>query len=151
VWGGGKFHRPEWEFANLPTKKIPILPTTWAGIGESMGQYELQPGEVELGTWTLNFLPHGGGRFTGPLTVTNQRILFDAKFNTSFSGVLRELIVFKGSWGFVSIPKDRIKNVETQSGILKKKVLITLDNGNTHTLDYGLLAVQKLADAIKQR
>jgi len=116
-----------------------------------MGQYELLPGEVELGTWTLNFLPHGGGRFTGPLTVTNQRVLFDAKFNTSVSGVLRELIVFKGSWGFVSIPKDRIKGVDIQGSLLKKKVMITLDNDHIHTLDYGLLAVQKIADAIKQR
>jgi len=116
-----------------------------------MGHFELQPGEVELGTWTLNFLPQGGGRFTGPLTVTNQRILFDAKFNTSVSGALSEIVVWKGSWGFVAIPKDRVKNVEIQSSMLKKKVSVTLDDGSVHTFDYGMLGVQKIADAIKQR
>ncbi|MCJ7587814.1 MAG: hypothetical protein MUQ00_07945 [Candidatus Aminicenantes bacterium] len=116
-----------------------------------MAKYDLQPNEVELGTWTLNFLPHGGGRFTGPLTVTNQRILFDAKFDTSISGALKELIVYKGSWGFIAIPKDKIKTVDVQSSLLKKKVVVTLANGDVHTLDYGMLSVQKIADAIKQR
>jgi len=116
-----------------------------------MGKIDLLPGEVELGAWTLNFLPHGGGRFTGPLTVTNQRLLFDAKFDTSFSGAFRELIVYKGSWGYVAIPKNRIKSVEVRSRLLNKKVVVTLDDGSVHTFDYGMLGVQKIADAINQR
>jgi len=115
-----------------------------------MGKFEMLPGEVELGTWTLNFLPQGGGRFTGPLTVTNQRLLFDAKFDTSMSGAWRELIVYKGSWGFVAIPKNKIKSVDIQSRLLNKKVVVTLDDGSVHAFDYGMLGVQKIADAIKQ-
>jgi len=115
-----------------------------------MADFELQPGEVELGRWTLNFLPQGGGRYTGPLTVTNQRIIFKAKFDTSLTGALKELIVYKGDWGTISIPKERIANVEIRSGLLKKKVAIRLDNGAVHILDYGLLSVQKIAEAIQK-
>lgn len=116
-----------------------------------MMNVELQPGEVELGKWTLNLCPHGGGRYTGPLTVTNQRILFLSKFDTSLSGAIAELVVYKGDYGYVSIPKDQIQKVDLVSGFLKKKVAITLMNGAVHTLDYGMLNVEKIAEAIRQR
>ena len=39
-----------------------------------MAQFEMLPDEKEIGHWTLNYIPASGGRFTGPLTVTNQRL-----------------------------------------------------------------------------
>lgn len=116
-----------------------------------MSEFEMLPDERELGRWTLNYLPPGGGRYTGPLAVTNQRILFDAKFTTSVLGTLRELIVYKGTWGYVAIPKIRIKKVDISSGLMRKKVLVTLDNGEVHTFDYGMLGVQKIAEAVNSR
>jgi len=116
-----------------------------------MSKIELQPGEVELGKWTLNLCPHGGGRYTGPLTVTNQRVLFLSKFDTSLSGAIAELIVYKGDYGLISIPKDQIQKVDVVGGLLKKKVAIMMINGAVHTLDYGLLSVEKIAEAIRQR
>jgi len=41
--------------------------------------------------------------------------------------------------------------VDIVGGFLKKKVAITLTNGNVHTLDYGMLSVEKIAEAIRQR
>lgn len=115
-----------------------------------MGKFELLPNETEFGSWTLNYLPQGGGRYTGPLTVTNQRLLFWATFDTSVVGALRELIIYKDSYGFVSIPKNRIKSVAVKSSLFKKQVLVTLDNGDIHTFDYGMLSVRKLVEAIEK-
>jgi hypothetical protein len=116
-----------------------------------MAQFEMLPDENEIGHWTLNYIPASGGRYTGPLTVTNLRLLFDAQFNTSAVGSLRELMVFKGTWGYIAIPKSRIQKVDVVSSMLKKKVVVTLDNGEAHTFDYGMLSVQKIAEAINAR
>jgi hypothetical protein len=112
---------------------------------------ELDPGERELGDWTLNYVPPDGGRYTGKLIVTDRRLLFDAKFDTSLTGTLRELVVVGGSYGYLSIPKERISSVDTKSSMLKKKVEVTLDDGSVHVFDYGMLSVAKVSEAIQQR
>lgn len=116
-----------------------------------MSDVELRPGEVELGKWTLNFVPQGGSRFTGPLTVTNQRVIFLAKFGTSLIGAIKELIVYKGDWGHLSIPKEQIQKVDVVGTFLKKKVALTLADGSVHTLDYGMLSVDKIVEAIRAK
>jgi hypothetical protein len=115
-----------------------------------MANYQLQPKETEFGKWTLNYLPPGGGRYTGPLVVTSQRLIFDAHFDTSVGGALRELIIVSGTHGVVSIPKSRIKGVEVAKSLMKKQVKVTLDNSDVHTFDYGMLSVDKIAEAIKK-
>jgi hypothetical protein len=122
---------------------------TWKG--EIMAQFELLTDEKEIGHWTLNYIPPSGGRFTGPLTVTNQRLLFDAQFNTTTVGSVRELMIYKGTWGYLAIPKSRIQKVDVVTSFLKKKVVVTLDTGEIHTFDYGALSVQKIADAVNAR
>jgi hypothetical protein len=116
-----------------------------------MAAFEMLPEEKELGKWTLNYVPPAGGRYTGPLTVTNQRLLFDAQFNTTAVGSVRELMIYKGTWGYLAIPKSRIQKVDVVTSMLKKKVVVTLDNAEVHTFDYGMLSVQKLAEAVKAR
>lgn len=117
-----------------------------------MGNIELEQGEQKIGTWTINYLPPGGGKYTGPLLVTNKRLLYEAKFDTSLKGFLEEAFFYKfGSEDFIVIPKERIKKVEVKKSFLSKKVLLTLDNGQEHTFDYGMLSVDKLAEAIQQK
>lgn len=116
-----------------------------------MSQLELLPDERELGSWTLNYLPPGGGRYTGPLSVTDRRLLFQATFDSSLAGSLKELIIYRDTHGFLVIPKERIRQVERKSGFLKKQVLVTLDSGEVHTFDYGMLSVDKLAAAIEAK
>ncbi len=116
-----------------------------------MSQFELLDGETEIDSWTLNYLPPGGGRFTGQLLVTNQRLLFDAAFDTSVTGALKELIIVSGSHGYLSIAKSTIQGIEVKSSFFKKKVIVTLQDGQAHTFDYGMLSVTKLAAAIEQR
>jgi hypothetical protein len=116
-----------------------------------MSQFELLDGENEIDSWTINYLPPDGGRYTGKLLVTNQRLLFDAKFDTSATGALKELLIISGSHGYLSIPKPTIQNVEVKSGFFKKKVILTLQDGKQHTFDYGMMSVAKLAVAIEQK
>jgi len=117
-----------------------------------MAKFTLDPGETEIGNWTLLYVPPKGGRYNGKLVVTNKRLLYDAKFDVSFGGMIEEALFVKfGSEGYVVIPKDRIKNAEVKKSFLSKKVILTLDNGEQHTFDYGALNVDKVADAINRR
>lgn len=116
-----------------------------------MSNFELESGERELGDWTINYLPPGGGRYLGKLVVTDRRLLFDAKFDTSVTGALKELIITSGSHGYLSIPKASIQSVDVKSGFFKKKVIVTLQDGNPHTFDYGMMSVKKVAAAIEQK
>ena len=53
---------------------------------------ELQPGETKIDTWTLLYTPPGGGKYNGKLTITNQRLLYDAKYDVSAKGLLEEAL-----------------------------------------------------------
>ena len=50
-----------------------------------------------------------------------------------------------------AIPKDMITNVEVKKSFFKKKVMLTLDTGEVHTFDYGMLPIDKVAAAIEQK
>jgi len=113
-----------------------------------MPDFEMQDNEAVIDSWTLNYTPPDGGRYLGPLTITNQRLLFEASFDTSVTGALQELFVVSGAHGYLSIPKSKVTGIEVKSGFFKKKVLVTVGDG-VHTFDYGMMSVTKLADAIK--
>jgi len=112
----------------------------------------LQPDEVNLGTWTLFYLPPGGGKYNGKLTVTNRRLLYDAKFDASFQGMVAEALTIKwGSEGFLEIDKAYIRSVEVQKKLLSKKCILTLTDGSQHTFDYGAMNIDKTVAAIEAR
>ncbi len=114
-------------------------------------KFDLEPGESEIGNWTVLYVPPKGGKYNGKLLVTNKRLLYDAKFDVSAKGLIEEALLVKfGSEGYVIIPKDRIKNVEVKKSFFSKKVLLTLDNGDIHTFDYGALNIDPVAEAIKK-
>ena len=110
----------------------------------------LNPDESELGTWTLFYLPPNGGKYNGKLVVTNQRLLYDAKFDASFKGMVSEAVFIKwGSEGFLEIPKSAIASVEVEKKLMSKKCIVTLSDGSRHTFDYGALNIDKMADAVR--
>ncbi|MFI5386004.1 MAG: hypothetical protein ACHQ50_07770 [Fimbriimonadales bacterium] len=112
----------------------------------------LQPGETEIGNWTLFYLPPGGGKFNGKLTVTNLRLLYDAKYDASVKGMISEALFVKwGSEGYLEIEKKDIQGVEVQKKFLSKKCILTLTDGSVHTFDYGALNIDKCAEAIQAR
>jgi hypothetical protein len=113
-------------------------------------KYDLLPGESKLNTWTILYQPAGGSTYNGKLTVTNQRLLYDAKFDLSARGILSEMIYVKwGSEGYLEIDKTLISNVEVKKSLFAKKVIITLNDGSAHVFNYGMLNVDKVAEAIK--
>jgi len=113
-------------------------------------KFELELGETVIDTWTLIYLPSGGGKYNGKLTVTNKRLLYDAKFDISAKGLFSEAMTIKwGSEGYLIIPKSEIKSVDTEKSFFAKKVILTLQDGSKQTFSYGVLSIDKIVDAIK--
>lgn len=116
-----------------------------------MANIDLDQGENKLGKWTLNYLPPQGGRYNGVLTVTDKRLIFEARFDTSFTKSAEIVSLIQSDSGhFLIIPKTSIKDVEISKSFFSKKVLITLENTETHVFHYGMLSVKTLAEAIKK-
>jgi len=113
--------------------------------------FTLAEDEKDLGGWTVNYRPPGGGRYSGKLVVTDRRLLFDARFDTSLTGAWKELIVFEGGHGYLEIAKASMRSVEVRSGVLGRRVVVILNDGSEHTFDYGLLSMKKIASAIEAR
>lgn len=113
---------------------------------------ELQPGENQIDTWTIMYIPPGGGKYNGKLTITNKRLLYDAKYDVSAKGLLSEALFAKwGSEGYLEINKADIKDVQVEKSFLAKKAIVTLGDGSVHIFNYGALNVDKVAEAIKAR
>lgn len=111
---------------------------------------ELQPNETKIDTWTILYSPPGGGKYNGKLTVTNKRLLYDAKFDVSAKGLLSEALFIKwGSEGYLEINKEDIKDVTVEKNFLAKKAIVTLSDNSKHVFNYGALNVDKVAEAIK--
>lgn len=107
----------------------------------------LQPDEHVLDTWTLFYLPPNGGKYNGKLTVTNRRLLYEAKFDASLIGVLGDRV----AKGYLAIDKDDIQNVEVQKKLFSKKAILTLSDGSKHIFDYGAMNIDKCVEAIRTR
>lgn len=110
----------------------------------------LQPGESKIDTWTIIYQPPGGGKFNGKLTVTNKRLLYDAKYDVSAKGLLSEAMFIKwGSEGFLEINKNDIVHIDVEKSLFAKKAILTLADGSMHVFNYGMMNIDKVAEAIK--
>ena len=117
-----------------------------------MSKFQLEPNEKDLGTWTILYQPPKGGKYNGKLTITDKRLLYDAQFDVSSRGMIEEALFVKwGSVDFIVIPKSRIKNVVAEKSFFAKKAVITLDNGDIHTFNYGMLNIDKVIEAINAK
>lgn len=112
-------------------------------------KFELEPGETIINNWTLLYTPPQGGKYNGKLFVTNKRLLYDAKFDVTAKGIVNEALFVKwGSEAYVVIPKDRIKEVKPEKSFFAKKAVITLDNGEQHVFNYGMLNIDPVIEAV---
>jgi hypothetical protein len=109
----------------------------------------LAENENIINTWTIMYQPPSGGRFNGKLFVTNLNLFYDAQFDVSAQGILNELMfVQNGNKTWLRITKERIVKTEMKKSFFSKQVLITLDNGEVHTFNYGMLNVNPVYEAI---
>ena len=69
-------------------------------LPDNMGTFEYEPGEQELGSWTVNYKPPWGGRYTGKLFVTDRRLL---------------LLHPDGPDGLVQMPMGEVANARVES------------------------------------
>lgn len=112
-----------------------------------MTNLELQPGETEIDSWTLFYLPPYGGKYNGKLTVTDRRLVYVASDDASVAGMLTN----NAASGRLEIAKDDIGGVEVKRGLFSKKALLTLADGSVHTFDRGAMSIDKVVDAIQAR
>jgi hypothetical protein len=115
-------------------------------------------------TWTINYLPAGGGRITGKLTVSADDVRFDALYDSSnkeiLKGILGSAASFAASAGHVTyihdtdtefsivLPRADIASAEQVKKGLMKRAVIAMYDGSEFTFDYGMLSPKKLVAAI---
>lgn len=114
--------------------------------------FELLPGETVIDTWTLLYSPPGGGKYNGKLTITNKRLLYDAKYDVSARGLLSEAMFIKwGSEGYLEINKADITDVQVEKSFLAKKAILTLTDSSKHIFNYGAMNIDKVVTAINAK
>jgi hypothetical protein len=114
--------------------------------------FTLAADENIIDTWTILYIPPGGGKYNGKLTITNKRLLYDAKYDVSAKGLLSEALFIKwGSEGYLEIEKAAITDVQVEKSFLAKKAILTLTDGSKHTFNYGALNIDKAVAAINAR
>lgn len=124
-------------------------------------------GETLINTYTINCIPFGASPLLGKLYISDKALYYDAKYDMSVKGVLDKVVtsavVASGhsllvshkildqweSKGFIHIAKADIKNVASKKSLLKKKVIVELNDDQTIVFDYGMLSVNKLEADIK--
>ena len=121
--------------------------------------------DAGTGQWILNYLPEEGGRYTGELTVSAEKVRFVSLYESSNKTIVKAIFVdvatFAASGGhmvyrysnneeaIVELPIEDIASVGAQKKGLMKRVVITMKDGSVFVFDYGLLPVKKLADRIE--
>lgn len=120
---------------------------------------------AELGTWLLNYLPEEGGRFTGSLTVTSENIEFVSMYESSNRTIIKAIFLDVGSFAAagghnvyrysndkearVTLPIGDVAGVKAAKAGLMKRVVVSMQDGQTFVFDYGLLSTKKLVQAIE--
>lgn len=115
-------------------------------------------------SWTINYEPEEGGRFTGKLTVDDENLKFVSLYDSSnavivksIAGVVGSLVATGGNLAYVSnndteltvtLPKCEIKRTEVKNSFWAKRLIVTMNNDQRFVFNYGMLSVAKLAEAI---
>lgn len=111
--------------------------------------FEMQPNETLIDTWALNYIPPNGGKYNGKCRVTNLHLIFEAVIDYSASAIL-----FKGMYlkpgSLLVIKKEDIKTIDTKKGVLSKQIILTLADGEKHTLDRGAMGIDDIVNAINK-
>ena len=118
----------------------------------------------EPGEWIINYIPEEGGRYTGKLNISNEKLhfvsLFESSNRTIVKAIFLDVVSFTAASGhtvyrysnnkeaIVELPVGEIADVKaTKKGIMKRTV-VTMKDGQSFIFDYGLLSVRKLVETI---
>jgi hypothetical protein len=119
----------------------------------------------ELGEWTVNYLPEEGGRYTGKLTVTDEKLLFASLYESSNKTIVKAIFLDVGTFAAagghsvyrysnddearVDLPAAEIARVDAAKKGIMKRAVVTMNDGQQFVFDYGMLSVQRLVEAIQ--
>ena len=117
-----------------------------------------------IGSWTINYLPGEGERFTGTLEVRRDRLYFDTLYESSNRTIVKAIFLdvttFAAAGGhtvyrysnddkaIVDLPVEDIAGVEAAKKGMMKRAVVTMNNGEEFVFDYGMLSVKKLVATI---
>ncbi len=110
----------------------------------------LENSEKELGTWTTNFLIPNVGRYLGDLTITDKRIIFLSKFDTSLNSALN--MAFLETYEdeqYMILSRDNINKVIPKKSMLNKRVTLVTKDNEEYIVDYGVLSINAIVDALE--
>jgi hypothetical protein len=119
----------------------------------------------QLGDWTINYLPDEGGRYTGTLTVTDEKVEFVSLYESSNRTIVKAIFLDVGTFAAagghtvyrysndeearVDLPVGDIAGVEARKKRMMNRVAITMKDGQEFLFEYGLLSVKNLVEAIE--
>ncbi|MCJ7709714.1 MAG: hypothetical protein MUQ32_02685 [Chloroflexi bacterium] len=118
----------------------------------------------ELGEWAVNYLPEEGGRYTGKLAVTDEKVTFVSLYESSNRTVVKAIFLNVGSFAAagghtvyrysnddearVELPVAEIAQVKATKKWLLKQAVVTMKDGQVFVFDYGMLDAKKIVAAI---
>jgi hypothetical protein len=117
-----------------------------------------------IGSWTVNYLPEEGGRYTGTLEVSESGLFFDTLYESSNKTIVKAIFLdvatFTAAGGHtvyrysndekavIELPASDIGGVQGARAGMTKRAVVTMKNGEQFVFDYGMLSVKKLVAAI---
>ncbi|MDW7730048.1 MAG: hypothetical protein SCJ94_08595 [Bacillota bacterium] len=112
--------------------------------------FPLDSDEKELGTWTTNFVIPDIGRYLGDLTVTDKRIIYLSKFDTSINAILdKALLKTIDGEQFLVVSREKIKSIIPKKSMLNKRITLITDDDNEFIIDYGMLSIDSILKALE--
>ncbi len=118
-----------------------------------------------MGSWTVNYVPAEGGRFTGTLEVNEAELYFDTLYESSNKTIVKAIFLDVASFAAVGghtvyrysneekavikLPGSEIRGVEAEKKGMTKRAVVTMKNEEQFVFDYGMLSVKKLVATIE--
>gem|GEM_PF-1265395 len=109
-------------------------------------------------SWTINFIPAEGGRFTGTLEVDEEGVRFETLYESSNKTVVKAIFLDVSTFAAagahtvyrysnddsatVELPAADIAAVKATKHRLMKRAEISMANGEEFVFDYGMLSVK---------
>lgn len=120
---------------------------------------------TDTDSWTINYIPAEGDRFTGKLEVDAEGVRFETLYESSnktiVRAIFRDVSTFVAAGGHtvyrysnddtatVNLPASEIASVKATKHRLMKRAEITMASGEEFIFDYGMLSVKNLVAAVE--
>jgi len=119
--------------------------------GADWSSIQVQPGEVELGSWLVALLLGFAHGVTGMLVVTDRRVIFRPKVGgTSLVGMaVSQLPTYKARHTVI-LGKHEIASATCDKGMINNKIRIVAADGTTYVFNRQIASADPIMAAIAQ-